>query len=126
MPSARRKSVTFDDVRAMALSMPDVEETTAYGMLAFKAGKKRLAGQPVQRSDIEPNTLGVLVSFAERDRLLAEQPDIYYLTEHYRNYPVILVRLAKMTKTELRQLLGTAWRHAMEQQRPAKKKRAKR
>ncbi len=122
----RRGSVTFDDVREIALSMPSVEETTTYGMLAFKAGKKRLAGQPVQRSDIEPNTLGVLVTFEERDRLLAEQPGVYYLTEHYRNYPAILVRLRKMSKAELRELLSIAWAHAMESQRPAKKKRKKR
>ena len=124
--STRRKSLTMDDVRALAMAMPDVEETTAYGMSAFKAGKKRLAGQPVQRSDIEPNTLGVLVSFEERDRLLATRPDVYYLTEHYVNYPSVLVRLTKITKAELRELLGTAWAHAMERQRPAKKKRAQR
>ena len=54
--------------------MPDVEETTAYGMPAFKAGKRRFAGQPVQRADVEPHTLGVMVSFAERERLLAARP----------------------------------------------------
>jgi hypothetical protein len=123
MPSARRRSVTFDDVRAIALSMPEVEETTAYGMPAFKAGKTRFAGQPVQRADVDPHTLGVMVSFEERERLLAARPDIYYLTEHFANYPAVLARLTAMTKVELRELLGTAWRHAMERQRPAKKKR---
>ncbi len=124
--TARRSSVTFDEVRRIALSMPEVTETTAYGMPAFKAGKTRFAGQPVQRADIEPHTLGVMVTFEDRDRLLAEQPDVYYLTPHFANYPAVLVRLTKMTKTELRELLGTAWAHAMERQRPAKKKRTKR
>jgi hypothetical protein len=106
--------------------MPDVEETTAYGMPAFKAGKTRFAGQPVQRADVEPHTLGVMISFEERERLLAARPDIYYLTEHFANYAAVLARLTKMTKAELRELLGTAWAHAMERQRPARKKRAKR
>jgi hypothetical protein len=122
----QRGSATFDDVRQIALSMPDVEETTAYGMPAFKAGKTRFAGQPVRRADIEPQTLGVMVSFEERERLLAARPDIYYLTEHFANYPAVLARLTAMTKTELRELLGIAWTHAMERQRPAKKKRAQR
>ena len=122
----QRGSPTFDDVRQIALSMPDVEETTAYGMPAFKAGKTRFAGQPVQRADVEPQTLGVMVSFEERERLLAARPDIYYLTEHFANYPAVLARLTAMTKTELRELLGIAWAHAMERQRRAKKKRAKR
>jgi hypothetical protein len=123
--TVRRRSVTFDDVRKLALSMPEVHEVTAYGIPAFKVGKARLVGQPVQRPDVEPQTLGIMVSFEERDRLLAARPDIYYVTEHYLNYPAVLARLPKMTKTELRELLGVAWAHAMERQRPAKKKRAK-
>lgn len=124
--TARRSAVTFDDVRKLALSMPDVHEVTAYGMPAFKVGKARLVSQPVQRPDIEPQTLGIMVSFEERDRLLAARPDIYYVTEHYLNYPAVLARLPKMSKAKLRELLNTAWAHAMERQRPAKKNRAKR
>ena len=121
--AARRKTLTLDDVRAIALAMPDVAETTAYGMPAFKAGKTRFAGQPIQRRDVEPNTLGVMVSFEERDRLLASRPDIYYLTEHFAPYPAVLARLGNMRRDELRELLGIAWRNAMERQRPVRKKR---
>jgi len=119
---SRRGPLTFDDVREIALSLPDVEETTAYGMPAFKAGKTRFAGRPVERSDVEPNTLGVSVSLEERDMLLAARPDVYYVTEHFANHPAVLARLTNMRRAELRELLGTAWRHAMEQT-PAKKKR---
>jgi len=112
--SARRRGLTFDDARELALSMPDVIETTAYGMPAFKAGKRRFAGQPVARPDVEPNSLGVHISFEERDRLMAAHPDVYYLTEHFRPYPAILVRLSNVTRTDLRKLLGAAWHHAME------------
>lgn len=124
--SRRRGSLTFDDVRELALSMPEVIETTAYGMPAFKAGKTRFAGAPVARSDVEPGSLGVMMTFEERDRLLAARPDVYYVTEHFAPYPAVLARIARMTKAELRDLLGTAWRMAMERHRPARKKRATR
>lgn len=121
--STRRRSLTFADARKIALSMPEVQETTAYGMPAFKAGKTRFAGQPIERRDVEPNSLGVSVSFEERDRLIAARPDAYYLTEHFANYPAVLARLTRMRRAELNELLGTAWRYAMERQGPAKKKR---
>src|SRR6478736_8552619 len=82
--SVRRRVLTFDDVREIALSMPDVIETTAYGMPAFKAGKRRFAAQPIARPDVEPNSLGVHITFEERDRLMAARPDVYYLTDHFR------------------------------------------
>jgi hypothetical protein len=51
--STRRRAPTFADVRKIALSMPEVEETTGYGMPWFKAGKTRFAGEPVPRRDVD-------------------------------------------------------------------------
>jgi hypothetical protein len=121
--TARGKGMTLEDVRAIVSSMPDVIETTAYGMPAFKAGKKRFAGQPVARPEVEPNSLGVHVSFEERDRLMTARPGVYYLTDHFAPYPAVLVRLSNVTRSELRELLGAAWRTAMEGASPGKKKR---
>jgi hypothetical protein len=121
--SPRGRALTLDDVRKIVLVLPEVTETTAYGMPAFKAGKKRFAGQPVPRPDVEPNSLGVHLSFEERDRLMTERPDVYYLTDHFAPYPAVLVRLSNVTRTELRELLGAAWRTAMEGASPGKKKR---
>jgi hypothetical protein len=115
--------MTLDDVREIALSMPDVIETTAYGMPAFKAGGKRFAGQPVARPDVHANSLGVHVSFEERDELIASRPDVYYLTEHYAPYPAVLARLSNIRRSELRALLAAAWRRAMEHSSPMKSKR---
>ena len=72
----RRRQLSFVDVREIALSMPEVEETTAYGMPAFNAGKTRFAGQPYPRPDVQPNSIGVPISFEERARLLASAPDV--------------------------------------------------
>jgi hypothetical protein len=115
--------VTFDDVREILLSMPEVTETTAYGMRAFKAGKKRFAGEPILRPDVHPNSLGVYLSFEERDALLASRPDVYYLTEHFAPYPAVLLRLSNIKLSELRELLAAAWRTAMEQGSIKRKKR---
>jgi len=120
--STRQRSLTFDDVREIALSMPEVEETTAYGMPAFKAGGKRFAGAPSERPDVEPNSLGVHISFEERDELMASRPDVYYLTDHYAKYPAVLARLTNIRRDELRDLLRTSWRYAMEGQRPTRER----
>lgn len=120
--TARRRALTFDDVRKIALSMPDVIETTAYGMPAFKAGKRRFAAQPIARPDVEPSSLGVHVSFEERDRLMVARPDVYYLTDHFAGYPAVLVRLANIRRSELRELLAASWRNAMEGSSRGKKR----
>src|SRR6185295_15393189 len=91
--TTRRRPLSFDDVREIALSMPDVEEVTAYGMPAFKAGNTRFVGEPIPRHDVAPNSIGVPMSFDERARKLASRPDVYYLTEHFAPYPGVLVRL---------------------------------
>ncbi|HEY9182027.1 MAG TPA: MmcQ/YjbR family DNA-binding protein [Gammaproteobacteria bacterium] len=121
----RRRRPTFDDVRKIALSMPEVEETTGYGMPWFKAGKTRFAGEPVPRRDVEPRSIGVGVSFEDRDRLIASRPEVYYVTEHFAPYPAVLARLTTMSLDELRELLALGWHYAMERQTAKKTRRKK-
>ena len=123
--SPSRLRLTFDDVREIALSMPEVEEVTAYGMPAFKAGKTRFVGAPIPRPDVEPNSIGVPMSFEERASQLAAHPNVYYLTEHFAPYPGVLVRLSSISRKELREILSAAWHYAMEHQSSAKKSRRK-
>jgi hypothetical protein len=122
---ARHRPLDLNDVREIALAMPDVEETTAYGMPAFRAGKTRFAGRPIDRSDVEPNSLGVRLSFAERDARMAARPDVYYLTQHFAPHPAVLVRLTRIRRDELRELLAAAWHYAMDGAPPTRKKRRK-
>jgi hypothetical protein len=121
----KSRPLSFDDVREIALAMPDVEEVTAYGMPAFRAGKTRFVGQPVPRPDVQPNSIGVPMSFEERARLLASRPGVYYLTDHFAKYPGVLVRLASVDHKELREILSAAWHYAMEHQTSARRPRAK-
>ena len=79
-----------------------------YGTPALKVRGKMFTCIPNHRS-AEPNSLAVCIDFAQRDELLAAEPTIYYLKDHYVNYPVVLVRLAKIKDDALRDLLLGGW-----------------
>ena len=57
----------------------------------------------------EPNTLVVRMDFDERDGLIAAEPKTYYLTDHYVDYPCVLVRLTRVRHDALRDLLLMGW-----------------
>ena len=121
MVSVARIKVDFDTVREIALALPGVEESTAYGSPALKVGGKLLACIPINKS-AEPGSLMVRVDFARRAELLAESPDVYYVTDHYENYPSVLVRLARIHPDALRDLLGMAWQFVTAKKDTAKKR----
>lgn len=100
---------SFDVVRKLGLRLPEVEEGTAYGSPALKVRGRMFACLAVNRS-AEPNTLAVCIDFHQRDELIAEEPKTYYLTDHYVNYPCVLVRLSRIREDVLRELLLMGWR----------------
>lgn len=102
-----RSALTFDHVRTIALTLPGVEESTAYGSPALKMRGKLLACIPSHRS-AEPGSLLVRIDFENRAELLAGAPDVYYVTDHYLNYESVLVRLSCITPDVLRDLLKMA------------------
>ena len=104
-----RKKIDFDTVREIARGLADVEESTAYGSPALKVRGQLLAGIAINKS-AEPGSLGVRVDFAQRAELIAADPDVYYVTDHYLNYSFVLVRLSRIHPDALRDLLGMAWR----------------
>jgi hypothetical protein len=104
-----RTTIDFDTVRNIGLALPGVEESTAYGFPALKVHGKLLACVPANRS-AEPASLVVRVDFDDRAELLAEAPDVYYLTDHYVAYSAVLVRLARVSPDVLRDLLGIAYK----------------
>jgi hypothetical protein len=101
--------MTFDTVRNLGLSLPGVEESTAYGSPALKFRGKLLACIPAHRS-AEPGSLVVCVDFNDRAELLTGAPDTYYVTDHYIRHESVLVRLSKMDVEALRDLLGMAYK----------------
>jgi hypothetical protein len=122
-----RKTVSFDTVRELGLALPDVEEGTTYGSPALKVGGKMFACIAVHRS-AEPGSLVIRLDLNQRDDLIAADPKTYYLTDHYVDYPVVLVRLARVRQDALRDLLLMAWRFvsATGKRRTGRRKRTRR
>jgi len=116
---------TIDTVRKIGLALPGVEESTAYGSTALKVHGKLLACIAIHRS-AEPGSLVVRVDFDDRAELLAADPDVYYITEHYAGYPSVLVRLSRVKPDVLRDLLGMAYKFVTRKaapRSPARKRR---
>jgi hypothetical protein len=103
-----RKKVDFDLVREFALALPGVEESTIHGAPSLKVRGQLLTCPAIYRS-AEPNSLVVKIDLDQRAKLLAAEPRVYYLTDHYINYPTVLVRLREIDRNSLRNLLRTAW-----------------
>ncbi len=80
-----------------------------YGSPALKVHGRLLTCLASNKS-AEPASLVVRTDFDERAALLAEEPGIYYLTDHYVNHPVVLVRLFRIQADQLRDLLHSAMR----------------
>ena len=117
--------LTFGDVRKIGLRIEGVEEATAYGAFCLKVKKKMIACVAINK-DAEPNSLMIRMPIEQRDALIAEEPEVYYLKPHYEPYPCVLVRLSQVHRDALRDLLTGAWRQmsAENKKRPrASKKR---
>jgi hypothetical protein len=104
-----KSTIDFDTLRKIGLTLPGVEEGTAYGFPALKVHGKLLACVPANRS-AEPGSIVVRVDFDDRAELLAAAPDVYYITDHYANYNAVLVRLSRVNPGVLRDLLGMAYK----------------
>jgi hypothetical protein len=102
-PRAKR-GVSFDQVCALGLALPGVERNTSYGTPALK-----VKGTSFARLKEDGETLVLKVDMMSRDHMLRAQPDRFFITDHYREYPWVLLRLARVTEPEMRVLLEDAW-----------------
>ncbi|MDO8185092.1 hypothetical protein Q5424_03090 [Conexibacter sp. JD483] len=112
---------TSDDLRALALALPEARERPSYGSPAFFVSRALFARMLDGRGHTDPgdgSLDGALewpavavrtASVAERELLIASQPRSFYATPHYDGYPMVLVRLATVGTDELRELLVEAW-----------------
>jgi hypothetical protein len=99
------KGVTFEMARQLALDLPGVEEGSSYGTPAFRCRGKILA-----RFHQDGESLVLKVEYAAREVLIGKHPETFYVTDHYRCYPLMLVRLANVESALLRVLIEDAWR----------------
>ena len=112
--------VTFGAVRKIALALDGVEEALSYGAPAFK-----VQGVMIARLRDELGALVVRMGIDEREALIAEDSETYFVTDHYLKYPYVLVNLARVHPDALRDLLRAAWRSASAEKRGTKKRPSK-
>jgi hypothetical protein len=98
--------MTFDDVRKLALAWPEVEDGTSYGTAALKVRKKML----VRLKEDGDSLVMPGVPADERAMLCESQPKVFYFTDHYRDYPMVLIRLSKAKRATVEPLLRRRWR----------------
>jgi hypothetical protein len=106
-----RQPITFDSVRQIAQTLPGAEEGSSYGTPAFKVKGKLFA-----RLHQDGESLVVGVDFEERAEMMNADPEKFYITDHYLNYPWMLVRMSKVRPDQLRDLLIASWRRAAPKQ----------
>ena len=98
--------MTFDDVRTAALKWPEVTDGTSYGTPALK-----VRGKLLTRLKEDGESLVVPgVESDERAMLVETQPKVFYFTDHYRDWPMVLVRLPKARRQNVEGLLLRHWR----------------
>jgi hypothetical protein len=114
--------VTFAAVRKFALSLDNVEERPSYGTPGF-----RVRDLLFLRFHQDGESLVVRTDFDQRAELLVADPAAYDITDHYRNYEWVLVRLSQVHSDALHDLIRMAHKLAAAQKRKApRRKRSKR
>jgi len=105
MTARRKTALSYADVVVHALTLPMVEESTSYGTPALK-----VRGKLIVRLWEDETIMVVKTDWDERERLLATYPDVCFLTDHYRNYPYVLVRLPLISASLMQSMVTAAWR----------------
>ncbi len=105
----RSKKIDFDVVREMTLALPHVEQSTIHGAPSLKVRGKLWCCPALHRS-AEPDTLAIRMDRSERAKLMEANPSVYYVTDHYRTYPMVLVRLSLIDRNSLQDLLSITWK----------------
>jgi len=110
---------TWDDVRRLALALPETDERRSRDLLQWRVKDKLFVWErPLRRSDLEalgdraPDgpILGVRVEhLVAKEALLADDPGVFFTTPHFDGYPAVLVRLDRIGAAELEELITEAW-----------------
>ena len=110
---------TWDDVRRLALALPETDERSSRGGFEWRVKEKGFVWErPLRKGDIEAlgdaapdgDILGARVpDEGAKFALIADDPSVYFTTPHFNGYPAILVRLAEISEPDLEELIVEAW-----------------
>jgi hypothetical protein len=98
---------TEDDVRRLALALPETVEKPWYGSPGFRVKDK---GFLRIRSEAEGGLVVFVADLGEKAALLASDPEVFFTTPHYDGYPTVLVHLDAVGLDELEELITESWR----------------
>lgn len=104
-----KRGVTVDEVAAMACALPGVEEGRSYGTRSWRVRKKFMMRQKEKMDDVL--VIGT-DSIDEQEVLIERDPDVFFITDHYRGYRAVLVRLANIERADLAALIERSWRRS--------------
>ena len=110
---------TWDDVRRIALGLPDTDEVIRWGNPAWRVrGKAFVWERPLRQADLaalgdaapEGLIAGAYVpDLGAKEALVADDPDVYFATPHFDGYPVVLLQLDRIGAAELEEIIVEAW-----------------
>jgi hypothetical protein len=110
---------TWDDVRRIALGLPETSEEVSWGHAHWRVKDKGFVWErPLRRSDLEalgdaaPDgpILGARVEhLVAKEALLADEPNVFFTTPHFDGYPAVLVRLDEIAMDDLEEVIVEAW-----------------
>jgi hypothetical protein len=110
---------TWDDVRRIALGLPETSEVISRDLRQWRVRDKLFVWErPLRRADYaalgddapDGSILGARVEhLGAKEALLASEPELYFTTPHFDGYPAVLVRLDRIGVEELDELIVEAW-----------------
>ena len=110
---------SFDDVRRIALGLPETSERPQWGNLSWRVRDKSFVWErPLRASDLralgdtapDGPILGARVEhLGAKEALIADDPEVYFTTTHFDGYAAVLVRLERIALDELEELITEAW-----------------
>jgi hypothetical protein len=109
----------WEDVRRLALALPETDERSSRGMLEWRVKDKGFVWErPLRKSDRDAlgdaapdgEILGARVpDEGAKLALIADNPTVYFTTPHFNGYPAILVQLGHISEADLDELVVEAW-----------------
>ena len=110
---------TWDDVRRLALALPETDERSSRGGFEWRVKDKGFVWErPLRKGDIEAlgdaapdgDILGARVpDEGAKFALIADDPSVYFTTPHFNGYPAVLIQVTKVTKKQLRDAMLDGW-----------------
>ena len=110
---------SWEDVRRIALALPEAEEKPLHGLAAWRIRERLFVWErPLRKSDLAAlgdqaprgAILGARVEhLGAKEALLADSPGVYFTIPHFDGYAAVLVRLERIDVAELHELIVEAW-----------------